>query len=63
MLKSCKISSFLVQFSRPFFTEVNYDIRTIQTILMHTDVRTMMIYTHYCIPSKTAKEAKSVLEF
>ncbi|WP_183352331.1 integron integrase [Desulfoprunum benzoelyticum] len=42
--------------------QANYDIRTIQTMLGHTDVRTMMIYTHY-IPSKTAKEAKSPLDF
>jgi len=40
----------------------NYDIRTIQTLLGHSDVRTTMIYTH-CIPSKTLKEAKSPLDF
>jgi integrase len=39
-----------------------YDIRTIQTMLGHTDVRTTMSYTH-CIPGKTAKEAKSPLDF
>ncbi|QQG64555.1 tyrosine-type recombinase/integrase [Desulfobulbus oligotrophicus] len=38
------------------------DIRTIQTMLGHTDVRTTMMYT-YCIPSKTAKEAKNPLDF
>jgi integrase len=42
--------------------QANYDIRTIQTMIGHTDVRTTMIYTH-CIPSKTAKEAKSPLDF
>ena len=42
--------------------QANYDIRTIQTLLGHSDVRTTMIYTH-CIPSKTVKEVKSPLDF
>jgi integron integrase len=32
--------------------QANYDIRTIQTLLGHSDIRTTMIYTH-CIPSRT----------
>jgi len=42
--------------------QANYDIRTIQTLLGHADVRTTMIYTH-CVPSKTLKETKSPLDF
>jgi integron integrase len=42
--------------------QANYDIRTIQTLLGHSDVRTTMIYTH-CVPSRTLKELKSPLDF
>jgi site-specific recombinase XerD len=42
--------------------QANYDIRTIQELLGHSDVRTTMIYTH-TIKSQTLKEAKSPLDF
>jgi len=42
--------------------QTNYDIRTIQQQLGHSNVRTTMIYTH-CVPSRTIKEAKSPLDF
>lgn len=42
--------------------QANYDIRTIQTKLGHTNLKTTMIYTH-CVPVRTVKEAKSPLDF
>ena len=42
--------------------QANYDIRTIQELLGHSDVRTTMIYNH-TIKSQTKKEAKSPLDF
>ncbi len=39
-----------------------YDLRTIQELLGHADIRTTMIYTH-CIPSRTIKDSKSPLDF
>ena len=40
----------------------NYDIRTIQQLLGHSDVRTTLIYTH-TVRSRTLKEAESPLDF
>jgi integron integrase len=42
--------------------QANYDIRTIQELLGHSDVRTTMIYAH-TIKSMTIKEARSPLDF
>lgn len=42
--------------------QANFDIRTIQELLGHSDVRTTMIYTH-TIKSRTIKEARSPLDF
>lgn len=42
--------------------QANYDIRTIQELLGHSDVRTTMIYTH-TVKSRTLKEVKSPLDF
>lgn len=42
--------------------EANYDIRTIQDLLGHSDIRTTMIYTH-TIKNRTLKEARSPLDF
>jgi integrase len=42
--------------------QANYDIRTIQELLGHSDVRITMIYTR-TVKSVTMKEAKSPLDF
>jgi integron integrase len=42
--------------------QANYDIRTIQQMLGHSDVRTTMIYTH-TVESRTLKEQVSPLDF
>jgi integron integrase len=42
--------------------QANYDIRTIQELLGHGDLKTTMIYTH-TVRSVTLKEARSPLDF
>ncbi len=63
-LKICKrvaTHTFLHSFATHLL-HANYDIRTIQELLGHSDVRTTMIYTH-TIKSQTVKVAKSPLDF
>jgi site-specific recombinase XerD len=53
--------SFLHSFASHLL-QVNYDIRMIQELLGHSDLRTTMIYTQ-TVQSKTLKQAKSPLDF
>jgi len=59
--KRASCHTFRHSFASHLF-QANYDIRTIQELLGHSDVRTTMIYTH-TIKSQTIKDAKSPLDF
>ena len=62
LTKRVTAHTFRHSFATHLLLQANYDIRTIQTLLGHSEVRTTMIYTH-CVPSRTLKEAKSPLDF
>ncbi len=60
-MKRVSAHTFRHSFATPLLP-ANSEIRTIQELLGHADVRTTMIYTH-TLQSSTVKEAKSPLDF
>lgn len=61
LLKRVSAHTFRHSFATPLLP-AHYDIRPIQELLGHSEVRTTMIYTH-TLQSRTVKEAKSPLDF
>jgi len=56
------LRTLFVILSPAVYYKKNYDIRTIQELVGHSDARTTMMYTH-TVKSVTLKEAKSPLDF
>ena len=61
IMKRASAHTFRHSFASHLLQE-NYDIRTIQELLGHSDIRTTMKYTH-TLQSRTIKQAKSPLDF
>ena len=61
IMKRASARTFRHSFASHLLQE-NYDIRTIQELLGHSDIRTTMKYTH-TLQSRTIKQAKSPLDF
>jgi len=61
IMKRASSHTFRHSFASHLLQE-NYDIRTIQELLGHSDIRTTMKYTH-TLQSRTIKQAKSPLDF
>ncbi|WP_198263259.1 integron integrase [sulfur-oxidizing endosymbiont of Gigantopelta aegis] len=61
IIKRASAQTFRHSFASHLLQE-NYDIRTIQKLLGHSDIRTTMKYTH-TLQRKTIKQAKSPLDF
>jgi site-specific recombinase XerD len=57
-----RITSHTFRRSYPRLLQAGYDLRTIQELLGHADIRTTMVYLH-CIPGRPEKEVKSPLDF
>jgi integron integrase len=61
IIKRASAQSFRHSFASHLL-QANYDIRTIQELLGHSDLRTTRIYIHI-VQSRTIKQAKSPLDF